>query len=118
MKKINYVNSVQKSVNSEFNDFKESELKKTKNEIFNDYYQIYFYEEMSNFLINNDDSLLDTLHWECLNQDKGNILNFMYQYYLKNEYASINNYEDLTDLVVEYNNKFHHNILNKESIAE
>ena len=118
MKEIDYVESVQESVEEEFKSFKQRELKKTKEEIFSDYYEIHFYDEVSNFLMGVDDAVLDEIHWKCLNKDKGNILKLMYDYYLKSEFASINNSEDLMDLVVDYNRKYHHNILYKEAEAE
>ena len=105
--------SVVESVKNEFNDFRKNELEKSKEEIFKDYYVIHFYEELSNFLIESCYNDLEDIHYECLLKDKGHILWSLYQYYLKSEYASINSYEDIKDLIVNYNKKYHNSILYK-----
>lgn len=56
------IESVQESVLIEYLDFKERELQKDKEEIFRDYYEIHFYEEMSNF-ISCSDEMLDEKHF-------------------------------------------------------
>ncbi len=115
--KINYMEEVQESVLLEYLDFKKQELTKDKEDIFNDYYEIHFYEEMSNYISSLDESDKET--FQCLYKDKGSVLSLMYQYYLKNEYASINNYEDISDLVRNYNEKYHKDVLKKlEAEAE
>ena len=51
------VEQVQESVLLEYLDFKEKELQKSKEEIFKDYYEIHFYEELSNFISCGEDIL-------------------------------------------------------------
>lgn len=104
------IEEVQESALLEYLDFKERELQKDKEEIFRDYYEIYFYEEMSNFICDCDEAI-DEKHFKCLHKDKGHILSSMYDCYLKNEYASINNFDDIYDLVINYNKKYHHKTL-------
>lgn len=111
MEEINYIEAVQNAVFDEFEDFKKQELLKSKEQIFDDNYQIRFYDEVSNFLECVDDAVIDEIHWKCLNEDKGKILSNMYEYYLDSEYASINNSEDLIDLIVDYNKEYHHDML-------
>ena len=106
---------VQESVLIEYLDFKEMELQKSKEEIFKDYYEIHFYEEVSNFISCGEDAL-DGRHFKCLSKDKGHILSSLYDYFLKQEYASINNYEDIAELVIDYNKKYHHKTLYKKEI--
>ena len=96
------IEQVQESVLLEYIDFKEQELTKSKEEIFRDYYQIHFYEELSNFI-------------SC-GEDKGHILSSLYDYFLKQEYASINNYEDIELFVIDYNKQYHHKTLYKNEI--
>lgn len=103
---------VQKRVESEFLKYKEKELSKTPEEIFNHSYQNHFYQEMSEFLIS-DSNDLDDVHYEALYEDKESVLDCLYDYYLKNEYASINNYEDINDFVLSYNEKYYSDILKR-----
>lgn len=104
---------VQESVLLEYLDFKEKKLKKSKEEIFRDYYEIHFYEELSNFISCGED-ILDERHFKCLLNDKGHILSNLYDYFLKQEYASISNYEDIAEFVFDYNKKYHHKTLYEE----
>lgn len=109
------VEQVQESVLLEYLDFKEKELQKSKEEIFGDYYGIHFYEELSNFISCGED-ILDEKHFRCLSKDKGHIISSLYDFYLKQEYASINNYEDMEELVIDYNKKYHHKTLYEKEI--
>ena len=103
---------VQKRVESEFLKYKEKELLKTPEEIFNHSYQNYFYQEMSEFLIS-DTNDLDDVHYVALYEDKESVLDCVYDYYLKNEYASINNYEEINDFILSYNEKHYSDILKR-----
>ena len=107
------VEQVQESVLLEYLDFKENELQKSKEEIFKDYYEIHFYEELSNFISCGED-ILDERHFKCLSKDKGHILSSLYDYFLKQEYASISNYEDIEEFVIDYNKKYHRKTLYEE----
>lgn len=109
------VEQVQESVLLEYLDFKEKELQKSKEEIFRDYYEIHFYEELSNFISCGED-ILDEKHFRCLSKDKGHIISSLYDFYLKQEYASINNYEDIEELVIDYNKRYHHKTLYEKEI--
>lgn len=105
--------SVIESVKNEFNNFKKNELEKSKEEIFKDYYVICFYEELSDFFIDSYYNDLEDMHYECLLKGKGHILWSLYEYYFKSECTSINSYEDIKDLIVNYNKKYHNSILYK-----
>ena len=109
------VEQVQESVLLEYLDFKEKELQKSKEEIFRDCYQIHFYEELSNFISCGEETL-NKKHFRCLSKDKGHILSSLYEYFLKEEYASINNYEDIELFVIDYNKHYHHKTLYKNEI--
>lgn len=115
---IDYIEAVQDRVIEEYEEFKKEELIKTKEQIYDDHYKINFYENVCDFLSSCDDGCLDLIHFECLHQTKGSIVENLYQYYLKFEYASIEHSEDILDLVISYNKKYHRNILNKTAEAE
>lgn len=108
---------VQKRIIEEFKNYQENEILKTPEEIFNNSYQNYFYLEMKEFLINENNGL-DEIHYEALFEDKEHVLTCLYDYYLKNEYASINNYEDIADFIFAYNEKYYNEILNSNRTEE
>lgn len=108
---------VQKRVKDEFLKYKEKELLKTSEDIFNNSYQNYFYKEISDFLISEDNGL-DEIHYEAFFEDKESVLSFLYDYYLKNEYASMNNYDDINDFIFAYNERYHNDILNSSQNEE
>lgn len=47
--KTNYLKAVRENVTVEFQEYREAELKKSKEEIFNDNYKIRFYTELADF---------------------------------------------------------------------
>lgn len=101
---------VQKRVKEEFTKYKESELLKTPEEIFNNSYRILFYKEITDYLTS-DDNGLDDVHYEALYENKESVLIYLYDYFLRNEYASINDYGELNDFITNYNEKYYSNIL-------
>lgn len=54
----------------------------------------------------NSENLLDEKYFKFLSNEK-NIIFQLYMYYLKRDYISINTYEDIEDLIIEYNNEFY-----------
>ncbi len=119
MEEINYIEDIRESVDIEFTEFKKYQLSRTKEQIFDNFYQIHFYDELHNYLVFCDDEyFLDKKHCKALYEDKGHILSSLYDYYLKDEYSSINSYEDVEDLLVSYNKRYHMDILNNNLEAE
>lgn len=107
-KEINYQAEVAESVTKEFNEFYGHEMKKSKDEIFYDYYQIHFYNELKDFLVSEEgDYYLDEEEFKCLHNKGIDIIASLYSYYLKEEYASINNWEDISDFIKDYNKHYH-----------
>ena len=101
---------VAKSVTKEFNEFYAQEIKKSKEEIFYDYYQIHFYNELKEFLVSEGvDNYIDENEFKSLKNNGIEIIASLYNYYLKDEYASINHWGDVSDLIKDYN-KYYHNI--------
>lgn len=86
-------------VEKEFKEYKENMLLKTKEEIFNNNYKIRFCVEMHEYFYDIPEILLDDIEIDILISVYGNLLEVLYDFYLKREYASINSWEDITDWV-------------------
>ena len=108
---IDYMEEVKIGISEEFMNFRKETLSKTKEEIFDDYYKIYFMNEISDFLIVFDKNMIDEKHWKSLYEDNGSLLNLLYDYYLKNEYATISTTEDIIDFICNYNKTYHRETL-------
>ena len=91
---------VQENADKEFDGFKEAELQKGKEEIFNDNYQIRFFDEIHEFLIS--ESLLDSEELETIASEGTSFISLLYDFYLDREYASINSWDDIVDLIADY----------------
>lgn len=113
---IDYRAAVAENVTQEYNDFYAAEMQKSKEEIFNDAYQIHFYNELKEFLTSEAEShYLVTDGFRCLYQGGKSVLACLYDYYLKDEYASTVNWEEINDFINRYNEKYYSDILEEES---
>lgn len=116
---INYAELVEKSVENEYKNFYDFELSRTTEQIINtDNYKIRFYNELSVFLGEDGRDFLTDEQYEALYKDSPNIISFLYDYYLGSEYASINNYSDTAELIKDYNDKYHDDVLYPKRQAE
>lgn len=109
---INYAELVKMSVENEYKNFYEYELSRTKEELINtDNYKIRFYNELSVFLGEDGRDYLNDVQYKALCKDSPNILFNLYDYYLGSEFASINSYSETAELIKDYNDKYHGDIL-------
>ena len=106
---------VSESVEREYQQFYAEEMQKPKEDLINtDNYKIRFYNELSVYLGNDVEySNLSDRDFEALYYDSPFILDELYDYYLGNEYASINNYGDVEELIRNYNDDRH-----EETVAD
>lgn len=111
---IDYGAEVIRSVEQEFNDFKKDTLKKPPEEIFYDNYEIHIKTELSDYL---QDGELSPKYYRVLLEDKGHILNSLYDAYLDSEYSSVNNYSDTQEFIEQYCEDYYEDKL-KEIYAE
>lgn len=110
--KEDYVSAVAESVEREYTNFKTAELQKSKEEIYDDNYKIRFYIEMYEyFTANKENSFLNVNLCKCLINDSPNIISELYDYYLSNEYASITTWEDINEMIYDYNKEYYKDIL-------
>lgn len=109
---IDYRAAVAENATQEFNEFYATEMEKTKEGIFDDYYKIHFYNELKDFLTADGEThYLNEDGFRCLYQDGKSVLACLYDYYLKDEYASTVNWEEISDFINNYNEKYYSNIL-------
>lgn len=118
MAEIDYVQAVKENVQAEFDKFYMYQMSQSKKAIFYNNYQIRFYEELKEFLIYNPESALENKQFRCLYAEGKNILANLYDYYLGEEYAYIYNLDATTDLIRDYNERYHGDLLEKEAEAE
>lgn len=103
---------VKASVNAEYKAFYAEESKKTPEELISkDNYKIRFFNELSVFLGEDIEDNLYDRDLQALLEDSPQILDNLYDYFLGNEYASINNYSDVKELIEAYNDKYHEEIV-------
>lgn len=110
---IDYKAEVIKSVEQEFNDFKERVMRRSPEEIFNSNYEIGVKTELKEFLINNDDDL-EPQFYKALYQEKGRILYSLYDDFRKNDEASVDSFEDTQDFIKDYCKYHYSDIVNEE----
>lgn len=116
-KKRDLISEIKTSVEDEYLAFKEDMLTKSSSYVFDRYYEIYFYKELYNYITSNDDldnPVVTNKYFKCLKQDKGHILDKLFQYYLKSEYARINTWDEIEDFIKEYCIRYHKNILEED----
>lgn len=97
------IKELQRNVRCEFGVFRNKELLKGKCEIFEDSYKIRFYQELYSFLKGEDIELYLTVDDIAEIAAKGiNVISSLYDYYLKDEFSSINSWEDVRSLIKSY----------------
>ena len=111
MPEFNYVNAVQENVRQEFDEFFAEEMQKPKEEIFNDSYKIRFYTELNEFLTANNDDFLGRGEYRCLYEEGTHVIASLYDHYLYTDYASINTWDDVRDMVRTYNDRHYSDLL-------
>lgn len=101
------VKRIAENAEKEFDAFKKEELLKTKEEIFNDNYKIRFYDEMYEFL-GYAESLFDFKIRELrfIESEGTDFIRQIYDYFLGCEYASIASYDEITQMVHDYCEKY------------
>ena len=110
--KVDYEKLIRDSVEAEYQKFYQEELKKSPEDLITkDNYKIRFFNELSVFLGEDIHDNLSEGDLEALYADSPQILESLYDYYLSTEYASINNYSDIADMIRDYNDSYHEDIV-------
>lgn len=85
-----------------FEDFKKKMLEKSKEEIFNNNYEIRFYDEMYEFFTGGGSESLGEHTVVVLYSLGRNLLNLLYDDYIGREYSSINSWDDICEWLDQY----------------
>ena len=82
---------------TEYTEFKEHMISKSKEEIFSEAYQIYVKDEIF-FFIQNELEMLDEREQAAL-EKHNDMLSLLYDYFLHHEYANVGTVEDTANLI-------------------
>lgn len=94
------VNRIGENADKEYGRFRSDELLKDKESIFYDCHKIAFYNEIHGFLTEGDTmSAFDENELRMIAEEGDRFICLLYDYYLDTEYASISNWEAVTDLI-------------------
>ena len=108
-----YKEMVSHKVINEYEEFRKEVLSKGNDEAFKESYKIHFFTELKDFLTSEENNL-DDKEYEMLFRENVPILSSLFDYYLKEEYSSIENYSEINNLVVSYNEKYNKNLVKEE----
>ena len=95
---------------NEYEELRKDILSKGNDEAFKESYKIHFFTELKDFLTSEENNL-DDKEYEMLFRENVPILSSLFDYYLKEEYSSIENYSEINNLVVSYNEKYNKNLV-------
>jgi antirestriction protein ArdC len=108
---VNYTELVREQVEAEYRDFQTAEMRKPASEVFANSFKINFYSELHNFLGEDIQDNLTNRDLQALSTVAPHIIGELYDYYMHSEYASINNYSDIADMIQAYNDEYHSEIV-------
>ena len=101
------VERIAENASTEFENFKNNELLKDKEDVFRDCYTIHFYTEVYEFL--NGESSIQRFpkeDLELIEKEGTSFICLLYDYYLCKEYASISSWDDIDNMIRWYCNKY------------
>ena len=111
---INYRTEVTSLVYDEFEEFKKRTLELPPAELFYKNFEIYVKSELMETLQENDE--LTEREYKSLLEERGNILQNLYDDFIGEEYASVNSYAESADFIRDYCKDYHgHNYRDKPS---
>lgn len=95
--------TLQQAIQEEFAGFKAVEMKKSPEEIFSNMQKIHFFTEVTNFFSNEENvAALPDAAVAALYSESPSTLSLLYDYYLKQEYAGVENSEQVRELIDGY----------------
>lgn len=121
MTDVDYKNEVIKSVENEFNEYKQKVLALPPEKIFYENYKIHVYTELKDVIDIGFDSEVDTgylseEHYRALYEERGNILNGLYDDFIGDEFASVNTGTDTAEFIKQYCTEYHSKIFNNKPV--
>lgn len=108
-KHIDYESEVIESVKNEYDDFQDEMMNSSPQTVFNNNYKIHLYNEFSEVIQCGKDYLSDK-EFEALYEDRGHILNSLYDDYIGSENYSVETYSDTALFIKDYCESAHNEI--------
>ena len=109
---IDYEAEVVKSVNTEFEVYKADVLSRSPEDIFYENYKIHVMTELKEVIeegVLND--YIDKDYYRALYEDRGSILTELYNDFIGDEYASVNNYGETAEFIKNYCERYHQSVM-------
>ena len=108
VKEIDYEAEVIKSVNTEFEVYKTDVLSHSPEDIFYENYKIHVMTEIKEVIEEGvQDGYLEKEHYKALYEERGSILTGLYDDFIGDEYASVNNYGETAEFIKNYCERYH-----------
>ena len=108
VKEIDYEAEVIKSVNTEFEVYKADLLSRSPEDIFFENYKIHVMTELKEVIEEGvQDGYLEEEHYKALYEERGSILTGLYDDFIGDEYASVNNYGETAEFIKNYCEQYH-----------
>lgn len=117
VEKIDYCKEVQNSIIKEFDEYKQKLTSKSTDDVFNNHYEIHVKTELREVLLTEEGYLYDNAY-KALYEEKGYILELLYNDFLSKDYSSVNTYEETADFINSYVEEYYSNIINSNSETE
>ena len=116
-KEPDYKAEVIKSVNAEFEIYKADVLTRSPEDIFYENYKIHVFTELKEVIEAGSESgwYLDSAHYRALYEERGSILHELYDDFIGDEYASINNMDDTAEFIKGYCERYHSAVLSGQT---
>lgn len=108
-KQIDYESEVIESVKNEYDNFQAEMLKSKPKKVFNNSYKIHLYNEFSEVIQSGKEYLSDN-DFKALYEDKGHILDSLYDDYIGSENYSVETYGDTAMFIKDYCESAHNDI--------
>ncbi len=108
VKEIDYEAEVIKSVNTEFEVYKTDVLSHSPEDIFYENYKIHVMTEIKEVIEEGvQEGYLEKEHYKALYEERGSILTALYDDFIGDEYASVNNYGETAEFIKNYCERYH-----------
>jgi hypothetical protein len=105
---MNFLNEFQEMINVEYGDFETDMLLRSKDHIFDSAFEISFYTNVTDFF-NYHDFILDKAFYMVLYKyDNDCILRRLFDWYIKSENTSVDNWDAIYDLIQSYVVKYYY----------
>lgn len=116
-KEPDYKAEVIKSVNAEFEIYKADVLTRSPEDIFYENYKIHVFTELKEVIEAGSENgwYLDSAHYRALYEERGSILTGLYDDFIGDEYASINNMDDTAEFIKGYCERYHSAVLSGQT---